>query len=106
MQQNIHHRVEDAINVLGVTLKVSAFYASAPVSDNVFCGVTETSLFEDLCSPVYQWLDAEGTSAFWGCLGKELEGCGVISRPLAQWMQANLSNHISPLVSYYFSPSF
>uniref|UniRef100_A0A674EXM4 Ral GTPase activating protein catalytic subunit alpha 2 n=1 Tax=Salmo trutta TaxID=8032 RepID=A0A674EXM4_SALTR len=35
MQQNIHHQVEDAINVLGVTLKVSAFYASAPVSDKV-----------------------------------------------------------------------
>lgn len=45
MQQNIHHQVEDAINVLGVTLKVSAFYASAPVSDNMLCGVTETYYF-------------------------------------------------------------
>uniref|UniRef100_A0A8C7U177 Ral GTPase activating protein catalytic subunit alpha 2 n=1 Tax=Oncorhynchus mykiss TaxID=8022 RepID=A0A8C7U177_ONCMY len=42
MQQNIHHQVEDAINVLGVTLKVSAFYASAPVSDNMLCALTLT----------------------------------------------------------------
>uniref|UniRef100_A0A4W5PS12 Ral GTPase activating protein catalytic subunit alpha 2 n=1 Tax=Hucho hucho TaxID=62062 RepID=A0A4W5PS12_9TELE len=42
MQQNIHHQVEDAINVLGVTLKVSGFYASAPVSDNVLCALTLT----------------------------------------------------------------